>query len=237
MTLQDQPILKDQRRLNEGLLQPLERPLLQWLATRLPTRMTSDDLTAIGLTGAAVAFAGYALSRWHPGFLWLATAGLIVNWFGDSLDGTVARLRKAERPRYGFFIDHTTDVFAQVLLALGLGLSSYVRFEIACLALIAYLVVAVYTFVRTNVFGVLQIAFNGIGPTEVRIGMIFLNLRFFMARPEPIVDWWAPLSAIDLLILASAAAVLVFVAVSIRRDGQRLAAEDPPRADARRTGR
>jgi phosphatidylglycerophosphate synthase len=229
MTLQDRQILIGRRRLNEGLSQPLERPLLQWLAAGLPARMTSDDLTAIGLCGAAVSFAGYALSRWHPGFLWLATAGLIVNWFGDSLDGTVARLRKAERPRYGFFIDHTTDVFAQVMLALGLGLSSYVRFEVACLALIAYLVVAVYTFVRTNVFGVLQIAFNGIGPTEVRIGMILLNLWFFMAKPGPVVDWWAPLSAPDLFILASAAAVFVTVAVSIRRDGQRLAAEDPPR--------
>jgi archaetidylinositol phosphate synthase len=221
--------LQERRRLNEGLWQPIERPLLQWLAARLPARMTPDDLTAIGLTGAAAAFAGYALSRWHPGFLWLATAGVVINWFGDSLDGTVARLRKTERPRYGFFIDHTTDLFAQVLLALGLGLSPYVRFEVACLALIAYLVVAVYTFVRTNVFGVLQIAFNGIGPTEVRVGMILLNLWFFMAAPGPVVTWWAPLSAIDLLILASAAVVFVAVAVSIRRDGQRLAAEDPPR--------
>ena len=228
MTLQDPQILGGQRRLNEGLWQPLERPLLQWLAVRLPARMTPDDLTAIGLCGAALAFAGYALSRWHPGFLWLATAGLAVNWFGDSLDGTLARLRKAERPRYGFFIDHTTDVFAQVLIALGLGLSSYVRFEIACLALIAYLAVAVYTFVRTNVFGVLQISFNGVGPTEVRIGLILINLWFFLAKPGPVADWWAPLSAVDLFILASTATVFVSVAVAIRRDGLRLAAEDPP---------
>jgi archaetidylinositol phosphate synthase len=222
--------VQDQRRLNDSLWQPLERPVLQWLAARLPVRMTSDDLTAIGLGGAVAAFFGYALSRWHPDFLWLATAGLIVNWFGDSLDGTIARLRKAERPRYGFFVDHTTDLFAQVFLALGLGLSSYIRFEVACLALIAYLVVAVYTFVRTNVFGVLQIAFNGIGPTEVRVGMILLNLWFFLAKPVPVVEWWAPLSAVDLLILASVAAVFVSLIVSIRRDGQRLAAEDPPRS-------
>jgi phosphatidylglycerophosphate synthase len=223
-------MLQDQRRLNEGLWQPLERPVLQWLAARLPARMTPDDLTAIGLYGAVAAFFGYALSRWHPGFLWLATAGLIVNWLGDSLDGTVARLRKTERPRYGFFVDHTTDLFAQVFLALGLGLSSYIRFEVACLALIAYLGVAVYTFVRTNVFGVLQIAFNGVGPTEVRFGIILLNLWFFLAKPEPVVEMWAPLSAVDLLILASVAAVFISLIVSIRRDGQRLAAEDPPRS-------
>jgi archaetidylinositol phosphate synthase len=221
---------QNRRRLNEGLWQPLERPVLQWLAACLPARTAPDDLTAIGLSGAAATFVGYVLSRWHPGFLWLATAGLIVNWFGDSLDGTVARLRKIERPRYGFFVDHTTDLFAQVLLALGLGLSSYVRFEVACLALIAYLLVAVYTFVRTNVFGTLQIAFNGIGPTEVRVGMILLNVWLFVAPPRAVVIWWAPLSAVDLLILASGVIVFIVLIVSIRRDVRRLAAEDPPRS-------
>jgi phosphatidylglycerophosphate synthase len=216
------------RRLNEGLWQPLERPILQWLAAHLPARATPDDLTAIGLFGAVVTFFGYALSRWHPSFLWLATAGLIVNWFGDSLDGTVARFRKIERPRYGFFVDHTTDLFSQVFLALGLGLSPYVRFEVACLGLIAYLLVAVYTFVRTNVFGTLQIAFGGIGPTEVRVGMIMLNTWLFLAPPGPIVTWWAPLSAIDVLILASATIGFIVLMVSIRRDARRLAIEDPP---------
>jgi phosphatidylglycerophosphate synthase len=220
---------QDRRRLNEGLWQPLERPVLQWLAAHLPMRATPDDFTAIGLLGAVVTFFGYALSRWHPGFLWLATAGLVINWFGDSLDGTVARFRKIERPRYGFFVDHTTDLFAEVFFALGLGLSPYVRFEVACLALIAYLLVAVYTFVRTNVFGTLQIAFNGIGPTEVRVGMIMLNTWLFLAPPGPIVIWWAPLSAIDVLILASVAVVLIFLIASIRRDARRLAVEDPPR--------
>ena len=217
------------RRLNEGLWQPLERPFLQWLAPHLPVRASPDNLTATGLVGAMVAFSGYALSRWHPGFLWLATAGLIVNWLGDSLDGTVARFRKIERPRYGFFIDHTTDLFSQVFLALGLGLSSYVRFEVACLALIVYLLVAVYTFVRTNVLGTLQIAFGGIGPTEVRVGMIMLNTWLFFAGSRPIVVWWAPLSGVDMVILGSAALVFLFLVISIRRDAQRLAVEDPPR--------
>ncbi len=217
------------RRLNEGLWQPLERPVLHWLVVRLPAWVTPDHLTALGLFGAAVAFFGYGLSRWHPGFLWLATTGLIVNWFGDSLDGTVARSRKIERPRYGFFIDHTTDLFAEVLFAMGLGLSPFVRFEVACVALIAYLLIAVYTFVRTNVFGTLQIAFNGIGPTEVRVGMVLLNAWLFFAPPGPLFVWWAPISAVDVLILASVGAVFIFLIVSIRRDTQRLAIEYPPR--------
>jgi phosphatidylglycerophosphate synthase len=222
-------MMPQKQRLNEGLWQPLERPILQWLATHLPARATPDNLTATGLVGAMVAFFGYALSRWHPGFLWLATAGLIVNWFGDSLDGTVARFRKIERPRYGFFIDHTTDLFSQVFLALGLGLSPYVRFEVACLGLIAYLLVAVYTFVRTNVFGTLQIAFGGIGPTEVRVGMIMLNTWLLLAPPGSVVVWWAPLSAVDVVILASAALAFIYLVMFIIRDARRLAVEDPPR--------
>jgi archaetidylinositol phosphate synthase len=217
------------RRLNDGLLQPLERPLLQWLAARLPARIAPDHLTAVGLGGACVAFCGYALSSRHPGYLLLATAGLVLNWFGDSLDGTVARFRKIERRRYGFFVDHTTDLFAEIFFALGLGLSPFVRFEVACLALNTYLFVAVYTFVRTNVFGTLQISFNGTGPTEVRAGMILLNLWMYLAPPRPIVTLWAPLSAIDLFILAIAGLVFATTTVAIRRDALQLAAEDPPR--------
>ena len=221
-------LMTKRRRLNEGLWQPVERPLLQWLAAHLPARVTPDALTAIGLCGAAVAFAGYALSRWHREFMWLASAGLIINWFGDSLDGTVARLRKIERPRHGFFVDHTTDLFAEVLFALGLGLTAHVRFEVACLGLIAYLLMAVYVFVRANVFNTLQIAFNGIGPTEVRVGLIILNTWMLLAPPAPIVVLWAPLSPIDVIILVSTASVLLFLVVAVRRDTRQLAVEDPP---------
>ncbi len=222
--------MDQRRRLNEGLWQPLERPLLRWLVARLPPQITPDQLTALGLAGSATAFLGYPLSRWHPGFLWLATAGIIINWFGDSLDGTLARARRIERPRYGFFIDHTTDLYAEIFFALGIGLTPYVRFEVACLALIAYLVMAVYTFVRANVLGTLQIAFNGVGPTEVRVGMIVLNTWMFVAPPRPVATLWAPLTAIDFVILASAASVAVVATVLIRRDARLLAVEDPPRS-------
>ena len=220
----------NRRRLNDGLWQPLERPLLQWLVARLPAQVTPDQLTALGLFGASIAFVGYTLSNWHPGFLWLATGGIMINWFGDSLDGTLARSRRIERPRYGFFIDHTTDLYAEIFFALGIGLTPYVRFEVACLALIAYLVMAVYTFVRANVLGTLQIAFNGVGPTEVRVGMIVLNTWMLIAPPRPVATLWAPLTAIDFVILASAASVAVVATVLIRRDAQRLAVEDPPRS-------
>jgi archaetidylinositol phosphate synthase len=214
-------------RLNNGLLQPLERPLLLWLAAHLPLRATPDMLTAIGLVGSIVVFGGYILCWGHPAFLWLANAGLIVNWFGDSLDGTLARVRRIERPKYGFFIDHTTDLFTEALFALGLGLSPYVRFDVACLALIAYLMMAAFTFVRTHVTGTLQIAFNGVGPTEMRVAMVMLNISMFVTPPKPVMTLWAPLSVVDLSILAATTVGFVSCAVSIGREARRLSREDP----------
>ena len=224
-----------QGRLNEGLWRPLERPALAWIVARLPAAVTPDHLTVIGIAGAFVAFAGYVLSARDPAFLWLANAGLAVNWFGDSLDGTLARYRRIERRRYGFFIDHSTDLLSEVLLALGLGLSSYVRFEVACLALIAYLLMAVLTFVQTVIKGTLQIAFAGIGPTEVRVGMIILNLLMLVLPSAPVVVLWAPLSIFDLIVLMTTAAAFGFFLIAFWREARRLALDDP--APGGRTGR
>jgi archaetidylinositol phosphate synthase len=217
-------------RLNEGLLQPLERPVLQWLAAHTPPRLKPDHLTAIGLLGSVIVFAGYVLSSFNAAFLWLANAGLLVNWFGDSLDGTLARFRHIERPRYGFFIDKTTDLLTEVMFALGLGLSPFVRFEVACLALITYLLIAVFTFVKAQASGTMQIAFGGIGPTEVRVGMVFLNASLFLIPPKPILVLWAPLNLPDLCILALSAAGFVVFLLLIRNEARTLALEDPPPA-------
>jgi phosphatidylglycerophosphate synthase len=214
-------------RLNEGLLQVVERPALRFMAAHMPARVTPDQLTAIGLAGSVVVFLGYVLSARDPAFLWLASAGLVINWFGDSMDGSLARFRKIERPKYGFFIDHTTDLLTEVLFALGLGLSSYVRFEIACLALIVYLMTAVFIFVRSQVSGLLQIAYFGVGPTEVRLGMIVLNAAMFWVPPKPVLTLWAPLSIVDRMVLASTALAFAGFLVSIRREARRLALEDP----------
>jgi archaetidylinositol phosphate synthase len=222
------------RRLNNGWLQPVERPALLWLAAHLPRSATPDMLTAVGLVGSIVVFGGYVLCWFHPAFLWLANAGLILNWFGDSLDGSLARMRQIERPKYGFFIDHTTDLFTEALFALGLGLSPYVRFDVACLALIVYLMMAAFTFVRTCVTGKLQIAFYGVGPTEMRVVMIILNISMFVVPPKPVMTLWAPLSVVDLSILAVTAAGFVSCVVAIRRETRRLAREDPAQMD--RTG-
>ena len=140
-------------RINDGLLGPLERPTLKWLAVHSPKWMNPDIYTTIGIAGSAIAFIGYLLSRYHPVYLWMATLGFIVNWIGDSMDGTLARYRHIERPIYGYFIDHITDSITAVLLFLGMGLSPYVSFNVASLALVGFLLMSVLVYLRTYVDG------------------------------------------------------------------------------------
>ena len=164
-------INKHQRE-NDILLGPLERPALQWLAEHMPAWITPDTCTAIGAFWILIS---YALSALNKNFLWLASLGFIINWFGDSLDGTLARYRHIERPQFGFFLDHTLDAFNEALIFLGLGLTPYVRFDIACLTLIAYLLLSVLVHVRTCVVGEFKISYGKLGPTEFRVIAMLLN--------------------------------------------------------------
>lgn len=208
---------KPHQRVNDILLGPLERPALRWLAAHMPPWVTPDLLTAIGTIGAAIIFFSYWLSNAHAAFLWLASLGLVVNWFGDSLDGTLARFRKIERPKYGFFIDHTVDAFNEMLIVLGLGLSPYVTFNVAAMALIGYLMMSVFVYVRTYVEGVFQISYGKFGPTELRVIIILLNtLMFFIGAPTVTLPF-AVLTLYDLLVAAIAVILIVlFVASSLK---------------------
>lgn len=174
------PEIKSHKRVNDILLGPLERPALRWMAAHMPGWVTPDILTGVGILGAVIILLGYLGSNLSPYFLWLASFGFVVNWVGDSLDGTLARYRKIERPRYGFFIDHTVDALTEAMIFLGLGLSPYVTFNIACLALIGYMMVSVLVYVRTCVSGVFQISYGKLGPTEARVIAILANTLVFI---------------------------------------------------------
>jgi archaetidylinositol phosphate synthase len=215
-------------RVNDSVLALWEKRALIALAGRMPAWVNPDQLTALGVAGAVLTFLAYILSQNHAAFLWIASLGIAINWFGDSLDGTLARVRKIERPRYGFFLDHTTDLLSQSLVALGLGLSPYVRFDIACLVLIAYLIAAAFTFVRRIVSGSLAIALLGVGPTEVRVGIVVLNTVMFFWPPFPVLSAPLELSSADVVILVAAAATLAAVLVAAAREWQQLRQEDPP---------
>jgi archaetidylinositol phosphate synthase len=171
--------LSKHTRVNDSLLGPLERPALKWLAANLPAWVSPNVCTVIGIAGALVIMISYALSRINSNFLWFASLGFVINWFGDSLDGTIARHRRIERPNFGFFIDHTTDAFNELMIFLGLGLTPYVSFSIACLALIGYLLLSVLVYVRTCVMGEFKISSNKVGPTEFRVITMLLNTGMY----------------------------------------------------------
>lgn len=171
--------IKDHKRVNDILLGPLERPALQWLAAHLPAWATPDMMTITGIVGALIISFGYVLSQYHPAFLWMATFGFIINWIGDSLDGTLARYRHIERPKYGFYIDHVTDVLTEIVIILSLGLSPYVKFSVASMCCIAYIAMSVLVYVRMNVMGEFKISYGKLGPTEVRVIAIGLNTAMF----------------------------------------------------------
>jgi phosphatidylglycerophosphate synthase len=167
------------KRVNDILLGPLERPALQWLSIHMPAWITPDVCTAIGVLGALVTSAGYILSNIDRNYLWLASLGFVLNWFGDSLDGNLARHRRIERPKFGFYIDHTTDTFCQAVIFLSLGLSPYVNFNVACMALIGYLMLGTLAYVRTCVVGEFKISYGKLGPTEIRALGILLNIAMY----------------------------------------------------------
>lgn len=217
------------KRVNDILLGPLERPALRWLAANMPAWMTPDLLTMIGILGAVIIFIGYVLSNLNTAFLWLATFGFIVNWFGDSLDGTLARYRKIERPKYGFFVDHTVDAFSQLLIFSGIGLSPFVSFGPALLALVGYLLMSVLVYVDTYVTGVFKISYGKLGPTEMRVIGIILNMAFLYLGVPTINLSFGQVSIYDLVTLAIALILIsIFLFSTIRRAGELARLEGPP---------
>ena len=200
------------------LLGPLERPTLQWLCAHMPAWANSDFMTVVGIIGSLVTFFSYWLTNIDKNFLWLASLGFVINWFGDSLDGTIARYRKEERPKFGFFIDHTIDAISQVFVFTGLGLSPYVRLEIALLALIGYLLMSILAYVGAFVSGEFKISYAKIGPTEMRLIAILANTSFyFVGNPVIKIALWS-VSVFDLVILIIA--VIMAVAFIVTTTGQ-----------------
>ena len=154
---------------HRSILAAPEKRLLIFIAERLPKAINSDHLTTLALVAMGMAGAAFAAARWDRRALWLVVAALALNWFGDSLDGTLARVRRAERPRYGFYVDHVLDIAGTTLLCAGLACSPFMTPAIALALLIAYLLVAGEVFLATAAHGVFRMSVGGIGPTELRI--------------------------------------------------------------------
>jgi archaetidylinositol phosphate synthase len=172
-------------RVHGSLLAGPERRLLDLLIERMPIFVKPDHLTAIGVLGSVLALAGFAASNIHPAYLWLAILGIVVHWFGDSMDGSLARARKIERPGLGFFIDQMVDVGTNVIIAVGIGLSPHIRMDVALLVLAGYHMLSLFTFVRKGLVKEFRVDIGRIGPTEIRIGIVGICLGLlFLDTPR-----------------------------------------------------
>jgi phosphatidylglycerophosphate synthase len=223
------------RRIIESPLAAPERIAIAWLAPRIPDRVSPDHLTCVGLIGAAIAFAGYALSHLSAHWLWLASLGLVIHWFGDSLDGSLARHRRAERPRYGFFLDQNLDVIGNLLIGIGLAASPFVRLEPAFLALFGYQMLAIHSLIKAIVDKDFHVTLLNCGPTEIRAILIVLNLLIVaLGAPVWIVGeiafTWVDV-AVGLFGLALVAAFVWLVAAGAARLRREEAAAPGPERD------
>ena len=181
--INERPKFQDPARLLNSVLAPLEKRCLIWLAHRMPRRVNSDHLTALALVAMLAAGLSYWLARVSAVGLILVIVCLAVNWFGDSLDGTLARVRQHQRPRYGFYVDHVVDAFGAAFLLGGLALSGYMHPYVALSLLSVYLMLCVEVFLATHCLGTFKMSFMKVGPTELRILLAVGNVALFF-RPN-----------------------------------------------------
>jgi archaetidylinositol phosphate synthase len=178
---------KDAFRLQKSFTAAAERKALAWLAARMPARVNSDHLTLLGFVAMFLAGASYALARTHRAGLIFATLFLALNWFGDSLDGTLARLRNRQRPRYGFYVDHMIDTFGGFFLMAGLAVSGFVDWRIALGMFVAFLMLSVQVYLAAYTLGTFQLSFAKFGPTEIRILLALGNAALWFHPDARIV--------------------------------------------------
>jgi phosphatidylglycerophosphate synthase len=164
------------KRVNQSLTAQLEKRALQWMAERAPAWLTSDQLTVLGLSAQVGAGICYALSRYNRYALLLVIVCLALNWLGDSMDGTLARVRRQQRPRYGFYVDHMVDIFGSVALMCGLGFSGFLHWETAIAMLIAFLLLSSESYLATYTLSRFEMSQGFFGPTELRILLSIGNL-------------------------------------------------------------
>jgi len=172
----DQVSFQPAQRVNQALTASIEKRALQWMALRAPAWVTSDQLTLMGFCAQISAGVCYALARYDRRALLLVIVCLVLNWLGDSMDGTLARVRRKQRPRYGFYVDHMVDIFGSVALMCGLGCSGFLHWQTAIAMLIAFLLLSSESYLATYTLSRFELSQGLFGPTEIRILLIIGNL-------------------------------------------------------------
>jgi archaetidylinositol phosphate synthase len=216
-------------RTSEFFLKRFERWALPRLAARLPAWVVPDHLTVLGLVASTVVGAAYALSGRGDIWLWVASVALVVNWFGDSLDGTLARFRKIERPRYGYYLDHLTDAYSTLLIGLGLGFSPYMLLAVGLAIVIAYLLLSINVYLETHVFETFSFSYGNFGPTEVRLLLIVLNTTAATIGPLPFRALGVGATVFDIVGMLVVAGMLLMLLARATGNLRTLARLEPPR--------
>ena len=226
---------KQAARIQTSILNAAEKKVLVWLAERMPSWVTSDMLTFVGFIGALVVAAGYALSNLCLYWMWLSCLGLFINWFGDSLDGSLARVRNTQRKTYGFFIDHNVDVINETIMFIGVGCSPILNMSFAMLALVGYFMLSIYVYIDCHLKGEMRLTYGGLGPTEFRIILILVNIAFMYI---PWLTAWKrdvvlfhnqfSIGLFDYIAVGIALLLFLFYIVSFFRDAAYYSKIDPP---------
>lgn len=206
-------------RINNGPLAALEKRALIAMAERMPRWVNSDHLTLLGFVSMVGAGAFYALAGRYPAAFWAVSACLVLNWFGDSLDGTLARVRDRQRPRYGFYVDHIVDIFGMLSLSAGMAVSGYMSPLVAAAVLIAFLFLAIESYLTTYTLGAFHLSFFGFGPTELRLLLIIGNV--FIPSHKWINFFGIHARFLDVGgVIAAAGMLLVMIAAVVRHTWQ-----------------
>ena len=227
---------KQAARIQTSILNPYEKKILVYLAQRMPAWVTSDMLTLVGFGGALIMATGYSLSNLNLHWLWLSCFGLLVNWFGDSLDGSLARVRNTQRKTYGFFIDHNVDVINETIMFISVGVSPLVNMSFAMFALIAYLMLSVYVYIDCHLKGEMRLTYGGLGPTEFRLLLVITNICFIYI--PWLSEWKKPMTLFhndfmigifDYIAVAAALLIIFFYLKGFFKDVKYFAKVDPPK--------
>ena len=202
-------------RIQTSILNGVEKKVLVWIAARLPKWVTSDMLTWFGVFGSFIVFLGYLLNNLlnAPAWIWLSSLGLVFNWFGDSLDGSIARVRKTQRPLYGFYLDHNIDCVTEFFMFIGIGLSGMCNLWITMLCFIPYLMLEVYVSINAHLKNEFKLTYGKMGPTELRLIIIICNT--FLIYSEVMHHELGHMWHIGRIVLAEHVYILDYIGLAI----------------------
>ncbi|HEY3295554.1 MAG TPA: CDP-alcohol phosphatidyltransferase family protein [bacterium] len=215
-------------RINNISLGPFERRVLPWMARRLPAWVMPDHLTYLGQFAALLIGFSYWLTHYSLDWLWLTNFAFVLHWYGDSLDGTLARVRNIQRERYGFFVDHYSDAVAVFLICMGMGVSPIMDLRVALMLIVGYYAMMMLVYLVSLARDVFKISFGGFGPTEVRLATIIANIVVWsLHNPTVITIDGVPLTLFSVFGLAVFGVLGVFYVIFGTIEQRKLARLDP----------